>query len=104
MSPARKYDEEICVLPVMRIQGVPVGVGRLLRRMSNRLGLLYSDQGKMKEAEDMYLRALTGKEKTWGPEHTSTLDTVNNLGLLYSDQGKMKEAEDMFQRAKTRKP
>ncbi len=56
----------------------------------------------MKEAEDMYLRALTGKEKTWGPEHTSTLITVNNLGNLYWNQGKMKEAEDMFQRAKTR--
>ncbi len=57
----------------------------------------------MKEAENMYLRALTGYEKAWGPEHTSTLDTVNNLGNLYRDQGKMKEAENMFQRAKTRK-
>ena len=64
-----------------------------------QLGLLYSDQGKMKEAEDMYLRALAGKEKAWGPEHTSTLDTVNNLGLLYTNQGKMKEAEDMYLRA-----
>ena len=65
----------------------------------NQLGLLYSDQGKMKEAEDMYLRALAGKEKAWGPEHTSTLGTVNNLGVLYSDQGKMKEAEDVYLRA-----
>ncbi len=67
----------------------------------HQLGLLYSDQGKMKEAEDMYLRALTGYEKAWGPEHTSTLDTVHNLGALYSDQGKMKEAEDMYLRALT---
>ena len=29
----------------------------------HRLERLYSDQGKMKEAEDMYLRALTGYEK-----------------------------------------
>ena len=58
------------------------------------LGNLYADQGKMKEAEDMYQRALKGKEKAWGPEHTSTLDTVNNLGILYADQGKMKEAEE----------
>ncbi len=67
----------------------------------HRLGLLYSDQGKMKEAENMYLRALTGREKAWGPGHTLTLDTVNNLGILYSDQGKMKEAEDMYLRALT---
>jgi tetratricopeptide (TPR) repeat protein len=62
-------------------------------------GNLYSDQGKMKEAEEMYLRALTRYEKAWGPEHTSTLDTVNNLGNLYLDQGKMKEAEGMYLRA-----
>ncbi|KAH8197158.1 hypothetical protein TruAng_008687 [Truncatella angustata] len=65
------------------------------------LGNLYSDQGKMQEAEDMYLRALRGyeKEKAWGPDHTSTLDTVNNLGILYFNQGKTQEAEDIYLRA-----
>ncbi|SLM37739.1 beta transducin-like protein het-e4s [Lasallia pustulata] len=67
----------------------------------------------MAEAEAMYRRALEGKEKAWGPEHTSTLDTekawgpehtstlgtVNNLGVLYKDQGKMAEAEAMYRRA-----
>jgi Tfp pilus assembly protein PilF len=46
----------------------------------------------------MYQRALQGFEKAWGPDHTSTLDTVNNLGALYADQGKLGEAETMFQR------
>ncbi|KAI1360650.1 hypothetical protein F5Y08DRAFT_43121 [Xylaria arbuscula] len=63
------------------------------------LGILYSDQGKLDEAEAMYMRALRGKEKAWGPEHTSTLDTVNNLGLLYKSQGKLDEAEAMYVRA-----
>jgi hypothetical protein len=45
----------------------------------------------------MYNRALAGKEKAWGPEHTSTLNTVNNnlagkgnlyLGNLYKNQGR----------------
>jgi len=54
----------------------------------NNLGLLYTDQGKMMEAEEMYVQALRGREKAWGVEHTSTLDTVNNLGDLYKDQGK----------------
>lgn len=66
---------------------------------TSNLGLLYSDQGKMKEAEEMYLRALTGNEKIWDSEHTSTLDTVNNLGFLYFNQGKIKEAEEMYLRA-----
>jgi tetratricopeptide (TPR) repeat protein len=38
-------------------------------------------------------------EKVLGPDHTSTLSTVNNLGLLYVAQGKLDEAEEMYQRA-----
>ena len=47
----------------------------------------------------MYVRALAGNEKALGPDHTSTLATVNNLRLLYKDQGKLAEAERMYQRA-----
>jgi tetratricopeptide (TPR) repeat protein len=65
----------------------------------NNLGLLYSDQGNLKEAEAMYRRALAGYKKALGPDHTSTLNTVNNLGLLYFNQGKLKEAETMYQQA-----
>jgi hypothetical protein len=36
----------------------------------------------MVEAKAMLQRALRGHEKAWGPEHTSTLVTVNNLGFL----------------------
>ena len=63
------------------------------------LALLYADQGKLVEAEQMYQRALQGYEKAWGPDHTSTLDTVNNLAALYANQGKLVEAEQMCQRA-----
>jgi tetratricopeptide (TPR) repeat protein len=63
------------------------------------LGDLYMGQGKLTEAEKMYLRALQGKEEALGPKHTSTLDTVNNLGILYRDQGKLPEAEEMYKRA-----
>ena len=47
----------------------------------------------------MHLRALQGREKALGAEHTSTLDTVSNLGVLYAKQGKMAEAEVMYLRA-----
>jgi len=53
----------------------------------------FADQGKMAEAEQMYQRALEGLEKAFGPEHTSTLQTVNNLGTLYKNQGKLAEAK-----------
>ncbi len=63
------------------------------------LGSLCRAQGKLTEADSMYQRALIGREKALGRDHTSTLDTVNNLGNLYRDQGKLSEAELMYQRA-----
>jgi tetratricopeptide (TPR) repeat protein len=61
------------------------------------LGDLYNEQGKLQEAEEMYLRALAGYE-TVSLDHASTLVTVINLGNLYSYQGKLLEAEEMFKR------
>ena len=65
----------------------------------HNIGILYSNQGKLQEAEVMYQRALDGTENALGPDHTSTLDTVNNLGNLYRDQGKLQDAEATYQRA-----
>ncbi|KAF1973246.1 hypothetical protein BU23DRAFT_641225, partial [Bimuria novae-zelandiae CBS 107.79] len=59
---------------------------------------LYTDQGKLAEAEAMYSRALQGFEEALGPKHTSTLSAVSNLGSLYADQGKLAEAEAMYSR------
>lgn len=63
------------------------------------LAALYNQNDLNMEAEEMYMRVLRGSEKAWGPEHTSTLGTVNNLANLYADQGKMVEAEEMYVRA-----
>ncbi|EKG09240.1 Tetratricopeptide TPR-1 [Macrophomina phaseolina MS6] len=65
----------------------------------HHLGDLYSNQGKLAEAEEMYERALDGYQKAFGPDHTATLTTTNNLGLLYFDQGKVAQAEEMYERA-----
>jgi tetratricopeptide (TPR) repeat protein len=64
----------------------------------HNLGYLLDDEDRQR-AEKMYQRALQGREKAWGPEHTSTLDTVNNLGILYKNLGRLDEAEKMYQRA-----
>jgi tetratricopeptide (TPR) repeat protein len=63
------------------------------------LGILYKAQGRLGEAEQMYKRALRGREEALGLGHSSTLDTVNNLGNLYKAQGKLGEAEQMYTRA-----
>ena len=49
--------------------------------------------------EDVLVGTVRIREGAQGPDHTSTLDTVNNLGVLYVDQDKLDEAEKMYQRA-----
>ena len=61
------------------------------------LGRLYHDQGKLTEAESMYLRALAGYEKN--SNHRYIFPTVNILGILYWDQGNLTGAALMYQRA-----
>lgn len=51
----------------------------------------------MKEAEDMYLRALAGYEKAWGPEHKQALETKYNLGLLYKTRSMFGNAIQLFE-------
>ena len=46
----------------------------------------------------MYDRALAGREKALGPDHTNTLNTTYNLGALLKKQGKFKEAKVLYQR------
>ena len=60
---------------------------------------LLSDQGKMEEALEMYLKALDGYTHVVGVDDERTLNTTNNLAVLYSEQGRFQEAETMFRKA-----
>jgi len=51
--------------------------------------------GKLDAAEQMYLRALAGREKALGLEHWQTLDTMHSLNDLYRQQGKLVEAKQL---------
>jgi len=79
------------------VESLDLGDQYLEARMT--FGNFYHDQGCHKDAEMMYKSALAGYEKARGPDHTSTLDTVNNLGNLYRIQGRHEDAEMMYKRA-----
>ncbi|KAJ6142983.1 hypothetical protein N7471_002436 [Penicillium samsonianum] len=68
-----------------------------------RVSQLLQGQIQLAAAEQMYIRALTGYEKSLGPDHTSTLVTIHNLGNLYCDQGKLDIAVQMYMRALARR-
>jgi tetratricopeptide (TPR) repeat protein len=69
------------------------------------LGGLYKSQGKPKEAEETYRRALQGYENTLGVDniagHQPALNTMRDLGHLLAAQGHPDEAKEMYSKALT---
>ena len=72
---------------------------RLILTTVNNLRTLYRDQGKLAEAEQMYVRTLAGYEKASLSHTITAINAGRNLGVLYRDQVKMEQAKKMFQRA-----
>jgi hypothetical protein len=56
------------------------------------MGELYSKQGKNVETEVLLLRALEGRERVLGADHTLTLETVSSLSNVYRLQGSLCQA------------
>ena len=67
--------------------------------MLNNLALLYKNQGRLSEAEPLYLRSLASVETTLGPEHLDVATSLNNLAGLYFVQGRHQEAEALCRRS-----
>ncbi|KAK6500012.1 hypothetical protein TWF481_010371 [Arthrobotrys musiformis] len=67
----------------------------------HNIALVFYNQGKHDEAMQWYERALSGKEKAFGRDHPSTLNTVNNIALVFDNQGKHDEAMKLYWRAFT---
>ena len=56
----------------------------MLMTVQNLAGV-YRDQGRYSEAEQLFRRALEGREEKLGPKHPDTLKTVDNLAGVYRD-------------------
>jgi tetratricopeptide (TPR) repeat protein len=65
----------------------------------NNLAILYQEQNKSHDAEQLYKRVLREYEEALGPSHISTLNVLNDLGIVYYVQGRLGEAEQMYERA-----
>lgn len=62
-------------------------------------GDLYRYLGHLDKSEAMYKQAIQEYERERGPEHESTLNTINNLGLVYRRQGRLYGAEEILERS-----
>ncbi|EXA29369.1 hypothetical protein FOVG_19126 [Fusarium oxysporum f. sp. pisi HDV247] len=50
-------------------------------------------------AENLLKRALTGRERTLGADHPSTLFCISLMGLFFATQDRLKEAEKFLRQA-----
>ena len=65
----------------------------------NGLGELYRRQGRLPDAERMFVRALNVKQASLGRDHLDVAVTLTNLGLVYIAEGRDQEAEPLLERA-----
>jgi tetratricopeptide (TPR) repeat protein len=56
-------------------------------------------QGRFKDAEPLYLRALGILQEALGSEHPESASALNNLGTLYLDRRQYSKAEPLLLRA-----
>jgi tetratricopeptide (TPR) repeat protein len=63
----------------------------------HNLGSLYSEQWKLKEAEERYQQALEGYKKALGPDHPQTYFVADNLSSLASSSAERDASNPMHQ-------
>ncbi len=74
-------------LPDAKLDGLLYDYGRFLNKY-----------GKYKEAEQVYLRLVSLRERMLGKEHPDTAESYNNIGLIYKKQGDYTKALDYYQK------
>jgi tetratricopeptide (TPR) repeat protein len=68
-------------------------------RLLDGSGDYLDDRGRYTEAEPLYRRALTIREKLLGPDHPDSAASLNRLAALCRHQGRYTEAELLYRRA-----
>ena len=61
----------------------------------SEFGLIYSEAGRWRDAEELEVQVMQACLRLFGPEHPDTLVSIGNLASTYSDQGRWKEAEEL---------
>ena len=60
------------------------------------LALTIRNQGRWKEAEELFVQVMETSSRVLGLEHSDTLRSMANLAWTYHDQGRWKDAEELF--------
>jgi diphthamide synthase (EF-2-diphthine--ammonia ligase) len=57
--------------------------------------MIYHDEGRWKEAEELEVQAMESNARMLGEEHPHTLISMGNLASTYRNQGRRKVAEEL---------
>jgi len=68
-------------------------------RLLNEAGAYCFERAQYAEAEPLFKRTLSIRERVLGAEHAEVAMSLNNLAALYDQQGRYAEAEPLFNRA-----
>jgi hypothetical protein len=60
----------------------------------NGLAIVYKEQARYQDAEELLLEAVEGRRLKLGDTHPHTLQSINNLIALYEAWDKPKKAEE----------
>ena len=61
----------------------------------SNFGLVMTESGDWKNAEQLYIQMMDIRKKLLGAEHPDTLTSMGNLALTYKNQGRWNEAEQL---------
>lgn len=65
-----------------------------------KLAQLYSAQGRYQEAEPLYLKAITTRAQTLGPNHTAIAAMLDQYAVLLHKMNKEEQARKIEERAR----
>ena len=60
------------------------------------LASTFWNQGRWKEAEELFVQVMETRKRVLREEHPDTLTSMANLASTYRNQGRWKEAEELF--------
>lgn len=66
----------------------------LTLQSKNDLGILYKEQVRYQDAEQLLLEALEGRRRKLGDKHQHTLESLDNIIRLYEAWGKPEKADE----------
>jgi serine/threonine protein kinase/tetratricopeptide (TPR) repeat protein len=64
--------------------------------MTHMLGLVYIGQGRLKDAKELLVHAVTRKKRVIGEEHPDTLRSMGALARVYTKQGSYQDALSLY--------